>query len=859
MELVVPKANAREAHTHSLRVRLFPGGSRPSFWIACALIGLISCAASSAAQGLEPELWGVDNNITGIVRSGNTIYVAGAFSQAGRNTGCGVPLDRITGKAAPSFPRVAGVLNAVIADGHGGWYIGGELVGVGGLPRTGVAHILADGSVSDWAPGCNGRALALALKGETLYVGGEFTEIGGQPRANLAAFDVITGSLQPWNPGANFRVHALLPADSTIYVGGNFSQIGGAARNSLAELHVATGLATPLNPDVGFYGSPSPVLVMTLLGDTLYIGGYFASVGGQQRFRAAAIDLRTSLPTAWNPHAQGFDNRYDAAPYVSALIPVKETMYVGGHFAFIQGQPRGGLAEVDLATGEPTAWNPTPRLTPGFEDFAPHVTSLVVTSGTVYASGNFRYMGQTEREYLAEVDRVTGGATSWDPRPNTIVDVLALSDEAIYAGGRFDFMGEWETRRNLAAFDATTGKLKDWNPDPDGVIVYDLAIHDGRVYVGGHFWTVGGAPRGAIAALDTIAGAALDWTADLDDLPFKLEIAGDRLYVGGLFTTVGGVARGRLASFDLKTGQLTDWNPNLDSDVYDLAINGEAVYAGGFFSTVGGAPRRFLAAIDAMTGEALDWDPQPDSWVQAIAVRDSKVFLGGAFRNIGGHPRSRLAALDARTGEVLDWVADAAHANPNFVRVYALELAGDNLYVGGSFHSIAGVARSGLAALDAQTGAVLPWDPAPSDPTTDYPRQPAVIWELTAHESTLYVGGRFRYVGTIPANTLAAISIDLPPLPGPGPSPSNVAVASIFPNPVRSGAAIRLSLPRAGRVDMGVFDVQGRQIGSAARSLALPAGVHEIPLTATDWSEGFYFLRLEVDGIVATRKFVVIR
>jgi hypothetical protein len=703
--------------------------------------------------------------------------------------------------------------------------------------------------------------LALALKSGVLYIGGQFQQFGGETRSHLAAVHVATGEVLPWNPAPDQPVFALLPSDSTVYVGGRFSIIAGATRWSVAEVGMS-GLATAWNPKAGFSGGAGTVRAITAIGDTIYIGGSFGSVGGQFRYNAGAVHAVTGLATEWDPHASGYpDNQYEASPYVGSLVPGDGTMYVAGHFAWIKGRPRGALAEVDRVSGEPTEWNPTPYLGPGWDDFAPYVTAILVTESTVYASGNFSYMGSLERPFLAEVHRSTGAPTAWNPRPNTIVDVLAMSGDLIYAGGRFASVGEWQTRRNLAAFDATTGELKDWNPDPDGLIVYDVAVHGDRVYVGGHFWTIGGAARGAIAALDPITGEALAWTADMNEVPTVLKVMGDRLYAGGRFTTVGGVPRSRLASFDLDTGQLTDWNPLFDDDVSDIVVRDSTIYVGGFFRSVGGVTRRGLAAVNARSGQPLDWNPSPDvDAVYQLAILNNTLFAGGAFRHVGGLPRSRLAAIDATTGEVKDWIADAAHANPNFVRVFTLEVAGDNLYVGGSFHSIAGVPRSGLAALDAESAAVLPWNPAPGDPSTDYPLQPAVIWALTADDDRLLVGGRFRYVGTTPANTLASISIDVPKPPEPPlPPPSVIALAPMSPNPVRAAATVRFALPSQGPVSLSVYDLQGRQVATILRQQHFPAGRHEIPLTAAAWKEGFYFLRLEAGGAEATRKFVVIR
>ena len=54
------------------------------------------------------------------------------------------------------------------------WFIGGYFTAVGGIPRPGIAHVAADGSVSPWNRSPNGAVLTLTLHGSRLYAGGLF-------------------------------------------------------------------------------------------------------------------------------------------------------------------------------------------------------------------------------------------------------------------------------------------------------------------------------------------------------------------------------------------------------------------------------------------------------------------------------------------------------------------------------------------------------------------------------------------------------------------------------------------------------------------------------------------------------------
>ena len=69
--------------------------------------------------------------------------------------------------------------------------------------------------------------------------------------------------------------------------------------------------------------------------------------------------------------------------------------------------------------------------------------------------------------------------------------------------------------------------------------------------------------------------------------------------------------------------------------------------------------------------------------------------------------------------------------------VNALALYGGTLFVGGGFFALDGQLRSGLAAVDAATGTLAAWNPAPN----------GGIETMAVAGNTLYVGGSFKSIG----------------------------------------------------------------------------------------------------------------
>jgi hypothetical protein len=701
---------------------------RRTVWLAVTVALAATMSSAQASLGTKPDNTPVTRGVTSIVRASDTIYIGGVFRRIGARTGTGVGIDAVSGQATPGLPQVAGGdVTAVLTDGAGGWYIGGRFKYVGGLPRHGLAHIRADGSVDSFNPSPNGEVDALTTFGTTLYVGGQFTSIAGQTRNNLAALDTSTGAARSWNPNANggvsaFAVHAgINVADPTvIYVGGFFTSVGGQPRHYVAALDTA-GNVTAWNPNAN-----QGVQTLALTGGfglqplRIYAGGYFTSIGGQTRNHIAQLDA-SGNSTSWNPNADG-------AVYTLAFSA--GTLYVGGNFASIGGQPRNYIAALDTTTGNATSWDANASFI---------ILALAVSGNTVYAGGEFGVVGGQTRWNLVALDRGSGAVLDWNPDANSYVLALAVSGTTVYAGGDFTSLGGL-TRNGVAALDAATGAPTAWGPTVSGGFVEGLAVSGATVYIGGTFTSVGGQARNHIAAIDRATGAVTAWNPGADGSVEALVVSGGTVYAGGQFTTIGGHSRHYIAAIDA-SGAVTGWAPNADAAVGKLALSGSTVYAAGNFTSIGGQPRHYLAALGP-GGTATGWNPNPNGGIFALAPSGGTVYAGGDFSSIGGQTRHYIAQLDAN-GNATGWNPNADYS------VFALAVRGGTVYAGGAFTTIGGQPRNYLAALDPATGSATGWNPDP-DAEVD------VI--APSPDGTLYLGGGFRSFGSVVQSGFASFS-----------------------------------------------------------------------------------------------------
>jgi hypothetical protein len=722
---------------------------------ALAALALLPATASAGLSSVADNDWVTNGPVAALARSGNTLYLGGKFSEVGPPTGPVVAFSG--GSATPdgAFPQVSGghaEVRAAIPDGSGGWYLGGNFTHVGGSPRAGLAHVLADGSIDpNFAPSLEinqntWSVDALALSGSTLFVGGSFRTISGVSRNGLAAITTTDGSVQTWNPAPNsggVAVEALAISGGILYVGGSFGELEDQSRANLGAFDITSKSLTAWAPSTS--GTNPNVKALVVSGSTIYLAGFFDHVGGQARSGFAAVDTSGNL-AAWSPEASGC-----GAASGLALAAAGPVIYLGGCFSHIGGQSRVGLAALDPTTAAATSWNP------GVSPSTSAVTTVAVSGSSVYAGGTFSQIGGQARNGLGAVDSSTAIATSWDPHPNDTngvsgfafgnqVDLVAAAGTQVVAGGAFTSVGG-VTRNNLAAIDLSTGKATEWNPN-------------------------------------------LTPSFPLMTLPvYAMSAAGGVVYVGGSFSSVGGQARTDLAALDPTTGAATSWNPGATSvfpengHVTALLASDTSVYVGGSFTSLAGSSEHYLGAISASSGAATSWSPlvtapgsateHGASPVAALALAGSTVYVGGNFTGLGGQTRTGLAALDSETGGASSWNPVLSGIGGIAPNVTSLAPAGGMIYATGPLGPVAidaasgavtslnrlsaplAVAQSalylGASALDLESGLALPWSPASVGFN-------AGVTSVLAAGDRVVLGGGFTTTDQAPASGVAVYS-----------------------------------------------------------------------------------------------------
>jgi hypothetical protein len=247
--------------------------------------------------------------------------------------------------------------------------------------------------------------------------------------------------------------------------------------------------------------------------------------------------------------------------------------------------------------------------------------------------------------------------------------------------------------------------------------------------------------------------------------PTVIAVRGDEVFLGGDFTVqMAGMPDDtyvRVAHWD--GAGWRRMGDGLDATVHAIAVVGGDVYVGGDFTHAGGMPAAGLARWDGSAWSAVAGGVSSTrSWssasVRALACDGTKLYVAGTFDAVGSDegaiPAGGFAALVLGTGtwETCDgglW----SSGEPGEGR--ALALAGDRLYVGGSFDRAGTVETASFAAIELATAR---WEGFGGGVRSDDFTGTVDSLAVDDATGTVFIGGRFTTAGTVTTSGVATLS-----------------------------------------------------------------------------------------------------
>jgi uncharacterized delta-60 repeat protein len=451
-----------------------------------------------------------------------------------------------------------GLIVSITEQSDGKLLIGGGFTTVNGVPAAYFARLNGDGSLDsgfqNGLPGANSPVLAVALRSDgKMLIGGYFSRFNGVARnsiARLYADGALDSGFENGVSGADYTVYSLaLQNDDKVLVGGYFDTVNGVGRNGTARLNADGTLDRGFQNGLPGTGGQSRNFVDAVAEQSdgkLLVGGDFTKLNGVGRNRIARLNADGTLDSGFQNGLSGPDGDVS-----SVALQSDGKVFIGGRFTTVNGVSRTNIARLNAdGTLDNSFQN-------GLSGADHSVNSVALQSDCkVLIGGYFTMVNGVARGRIARLNAdgtVDNGFQNGLPGADYSVNSVALqSDGKVLIGGYFT-MVNGVVRGRIARLNANgtvdngfQNGLPGVGPPFDRSSVDSIAVQsDGKVLIGGFFYTVNGEDRFGIARLN--ADGTLD--SGFQNGPYggvqdvnSVKVQSDgKILIGGPFTTVNGV------------------------------------------------------------------------------------------------------------------------------------------------------------------------------------------------------------------------------------------------------------------------------------------------------------------------------
>lgn len=299
---------------------------------------------------------------------------------------------------------------------------------------------------------------------------------------------------------------------------------------------------------------------------------------------------------------------------------------------------------------------------------------------------------------------VTGGQ-------NVVRAAVVQPDGKIVVAGGFTTVGTFfptTTRNNIARLNADGSLDAGFNPGTGANGTVDcLAIQpDGKILAGGLFTTMNGQAASFLCRFNADGSLDSGFTTGIvgsEVLGIALQPDGKIIAVGG-FGVVNGSSQTHITRLNADGALDPTFSPTVGANgqINCVALQPDGrIVIGGLFTTVNGAPTNRIARLTSTGLSDSSFNPGTgaNSSVVSIALQpDGKILLGGSFATINGTSRSGIARLNSD-----GTLENATTFNPGTgpggtINNLALQTDG-KILCGGGFSTFNGSPRSNLVRL----------------------------------------------------------------------------------------------------------------------------------------------------------------
>lgn len=432
---------------------------------------------------------------------------------------------------------------------------------------------------------------------------------------------------------------------------------------------------------------------------------------------------------------------------VLAILPLADgSTIIGGSFISINGEPRSNIAKRRADGSLDLDWRPS---------VAGAVVRALATdsAGNIYVGGEFSAIDGVARRNLAKLAPNGALVADWNPSSDDTVEALLVNAAGdVFVGGAFNSIAG-QPRSKLAKFSASTGALDTlWNPTLIGSGIRALRLsHDGALYAGGGFSTIGGRPISNIAKLSMSGTGAVDpnWNPSPNSWINDIAVAEDGfVYITGEFWEIRRANGEQWLQTNLAklsgvgSGSIVEgWDPL--NFAPRNGLRGVAVDSNGWLYVTGG---EFPSFADGTSSNVVristsglgqfdpSWNPRIQATPYVLSYAGGRLQVGGNFGGAANQVRLGFVSLTADASAEPAFDAEA----PDGATFTMATQADGRMIVSGRFAKANGQLRAGLLRLNADGSLDLDWNPAPNG---------AVRAITFAADGSAIVGGNFSHIG----------------------------------------------------------------------------------------------------------------